>query len=217
MEPFYVRWVRPFRDADFRWVWFTRFINALGFYLVVEYLSYFMKGAYTSYVLFGTELPGDTVASKARVATLVLALTLALMGAVSSVFAAKYSDKWGRKRLIYASGVIVFLALVPFAFVRDFTLAFYLAVLFGMGYGLYLSADWALVSDIMPNKEAAGSDMGVWQMSISSVQLVAGIAGMGIGLLNAREPNVGYMAAIVLAGVLFLTSTILVRQVKGSR
>jgi MFS family permease len=216
-ESFLVRWSRPFRNSDFRWVWFTRFINALGFYLVVEYLSYYMKGAYSTFVLFGWSIPGETLDDKSRIATLVLALTLALTGAASSVFAAKYSDRWGRKRLIYASGVIVFLSLVPFAFVRDMTLAFYLAVTFGIGYGLYLSADWALVSDVLPNKDTAGSDMGVWQMSISSVQFVAGLAGMLIGFWNRQQANLGYMSAIILAGCLFLLSTILVRQVKGSR
>jgi MFS family permease len=198
-------------------VWFTRFINALGFYLVVEFLQYFMQSAYTSYFLFGWEIPGARHEDKASTGTLILALTLALTGAVSSVIAARNADKTGRKPLIYASGVIVFCALVPFAFVRDFTYAFYLAMLFGVGYGLYLSAEWALVSDVLPNKDTAGTDMGVWQMSISSVQLVAGGAGAAIGFFNAKSENSGYVGAIVLAGCLFLLSTALVKQVRGSK
>jgi MFS family permease len=198
-------------------VWFTRFINALGFYLVVTYLQYYLLTAFATYTLFGWTVPGGTKEDAAQTATLLLALTLALTGAASSVYAAKKADKVGRKPLIYASGVIVFCALVPFAFTRELTTAFFLAVLFGVGYGLYLSADWALVSDVLPNKDAAGSDMGVWQMSISSVQLVAGAAGAMIGYLNARSANTGYMVAIVLSGALFLLSTVLVRQVKGSR
>ena len=216
-EPFFVQWVRPFRNSDFVWVWFTRFINALGFYLVVEFLQYFMDAAYKDFNLFGWSVPGEGHGDKAATATLLLALTLALTGALGAGFSSRRSDRWGRKRTIYASGVIVFCSLVPFAFTRDLTQAFFLAVVFGVGYGLYLSADWALVSDIVPNKDAAGSDMGVWQMSISSVQLVSGLAGWGIGALNARSAHSGYMSAIVLAGCLFLLSTVLVKQVKGSR
>ncbi|HXH62398.1 MAG TPA: MFS transporter [Fimbriimonadaceae bacterium] len=216
-EPFLKQWIRPFRSPDFVWVWVTRFINALGFYLVVEFLQYFIGGAYKQFVIFGFSLPGDTHADQASTATLLLALTLALTGAIGAGVASRFADRWGRKRLIYTSGVIVFCALVPFAFARDLTQAFYLAVVFGVGYGLYLSADWALVSDVVPNKDAAGSDMGVWQMSISSVQLVSGLAGWAIGSLNKSSPLLGYMSAIVFAGCLFLLSTVLVRQVKGSR
>ena len=216
-ESFFGKWIQPFKSADFRWVWATRFINALGFYLVLEFLRYFMEAAYTSYQLFGFTIPGETQEDQAVTATLALALTLALTGAFGAGFASRYADRWGRKRLIYASGVIVFCALVPFAFVRDLTLAWFLAALFGIGYGLYLSADWALVSDVIPNKDSAGTEMGVWQMSISSVQIVAGGAGVLVGILNARGGNLGYMAAIILAGCLYLLSTILVRQVKGSR
>jgi len=111
----------------------------------------------------------------------------------------------------------VFCALIPFAFIRDFTTAFFFAGLFGLGYGLYLSADWALVSDVIPDKQAAGTDMGVWQMSISSVQILAGGLGTVIGIMNMQSKDLGYMSGIILAGCLFLLSTVLVRQVKGSR
>lgn len=215
--PFFAQWVKPFKSADFRWVWITRFINALGFYLVVEFLRYFMESAYSSFALFGYVLPGETHDDRAAKATIVLALVLALTGACGAGFSSKYADKWGRKPLIYASGVIVFCALIPFAFIRDFTTAFFFAGLFGLGYGLYLSADWALVSDVVPDKAAAGTDMGVWQMSISSVQIVAGGLGALIGILNTQNKDSGYMSGIILAGCLFLLSTVLVRQVKGSR
>jgi len=216
-EPFLKRWARPFKNRDFRWVWYTRFINALGFYLIVEFLLYFLRSAYTEFSLFGTPLPGADSDDPATTATLFLALTMALTGAIGAGVASRYADKIGRKPLIYASGVIVFCTMVPFAFVRDFTLAWLIAGLFGVGYGLFLAADWALVSDIIPNKDAAGTEMGVWQMSISSVQTLAIPFGFAISYFNRLSKDAGYMGAIVLAGCLFLTSTILVRQVKGSR
>lgn len=216
-EPFFKRWIRPFKDADFRWVWFTRFLNALGFYLVVEFLLYFLTSAYTSFELFGWTLPGDDFEGQATQATLMLALTMALFGAIGAGIASRYADKIGRKPLIYASGVIVFCTMLPFAFVRDFTTAWIIVALFGVGYGLYIAADWALVSDIVPNKDAAGSDMGVWQMSISSVQILAMPAGYAINYFNRLSKDTGYMGAIILAGCLYLVSTILVRQIKGSR
>jgi MFS family permease len=210
-EPFLRKWIRPFRQRDFVWVWFTRLLSALGFFLVTQYIRNFLTDAYDSFVFFGTDL-GD-----AGNAVNVLGLTMSLTGALGAMYAAKHSDRIGRKRLIYASGVVIFLVMVPFALVRDYTLAWALAAVFGAGYGLYIAADWALVSDVIPNKTSAGVEMGVWASSITSVQLLSGAFGSVIDILNKRWLHAGYMSAIVIAGCLFLLSTLLVKQVRGSR
>ncbi len=210
-EFFLKKWVRPFKQRDFVWVWFTRLLSALGFFLVTTYIRNFLTDAYDKYSFFGMNL------GSASTAVNVLGLTMSLTGAIGAVYAAKHSDRIGRKRLIYVSGVLIFLVMVPFAVVRDYTAAWVLACFFGAGYGLYISADWALVSDVIPNKGAAGVEMGVWASSIVSVQLLSGAYGAVIDWLNRKSPHAGYMSAVVLAGCLFLVSTVLVRQVKGSR
>ena len=210
-ELFFRKWARPFKQRDFVWVWFTRLLSALGFFLVTTYIRNFLTDAYDSYVFFGMDL------GSASMAVNVLGLTMSLTGAFGAMYAAKHSDRIGRKRLIYVSGVLIFCVMVPFALVRDYTVAWALACVFGAGYGLYISADWALVSDVIPNKRSAGVEMGVWASSIVSVQLLSGAYGSVIDWLNKKSPHAGYMSAVVLAGCLFLVSTMLVRQVRGSR
>ncbi len=210
-EPFFKKWIRPFRSRDFVWVWFTRLLSALGFFLVTTYIRNFLTDAYDSYLFFGIDL------GSASMAVNVLGLTMSLTGALGAVYAAKCADRIGRKRLIYFAGVLIFLVMVPFAFVRDYSTAWVLACFFGAGYGLYISADWALVSDVIPNKGAAGVEMGVWASSIVSVQLLSGAYGAVIDWANRLAPFAGYMSAVIMAGCLFLVSTMLVKQVKGSR
>ena len=210
-ELFFRKWARPFKQRDFVWVWFTRLLSALGFFLVTQYILNFLTDAYSSYVFFGIDLGTATQAVN------VLGLTMSLTGAFGAMYAAKHSDRIGRKPLIYVSGVLIFCVMVPFAVVRDYTAAWCLAAVFGAGYGLYISADWALVSDVIPNKRSAGVEMGVWASSIVSVQLLSGAYGSVIDWLNKRSLHAGYMSAVVLAGCLFLVSTVLVRQVRGSR
>lgn len=210
-EFFLLKWARPFKQRDFVWVWFTRLLSAFSFFLVTTYIRNFLTDAYPSFVLFGKDL------GSAGTAVNILGLTMSLSGALGSIYAAKHADRLGRKKLIYLAGVMIFCVMVPFAFVRDFTVAWTLAALFGAGYGLYLSADWALVSDVIPNKAAAGVEMGVWASSIVSVQFLSGAYGRVIDYLNARAQFAGYMSAVITAGVLFLVSTVLVKQVKGSR
>jgi Na+/melibiose symporter-like transporter len=210
-EFFLTKWLRPFKTRDFVWVWFTRLLSALGFFLVTQYIRNFLTDAYSSYVFFGVDLgsAGDAVN--------VLGLTMSLFGAFGATYAARHADRIGRKRLIYVSGVAIFVVMVPFALVRDYTLAWALAAVFGAGYGLYISADWALVSDVIPNKGAAGVEMGVWASSVVSVQLLSGAFGSVIDVLNRQAALLGYMTAVVTAGCLFLASTMLVKQVRGSR
>ena len=210
-EFFLTKWARPFKQRDFVWVWFTRLLSALGFFLVTTYIRNFLTDAYPSYLLFGRDL------GSASMAVNVLGLTMSLTGALGAVYASKHADRIGRKRLIYVSGVVIFVVMLPFAFTRDYTAAWLLACVFGAGYGLYISADWALVSDVIPNKGAAGVEMGVWASSIVSVQLLSGGYGAVIDWLNRRAEFAGYMSAVIVAGCLFLASTVLVRQVKGSR
>lgn len=212
-EPFWTMWREPFRNADFRWVWFTRFLNAFGFYLISNYLLFYLTDAFDSYKIFSFDLgtPGQTAQ--------ILALTISLSGALGSMVSARLSDRLGRKPLIYVAGVLIATALVPFAFLQQLTLTWVLALVFGFGYGIYLSADWALVSDVLPNKDRAGTEMGVWQSSVASVQIFAGMAGTAIDALNRQNPGAfqGYTAAILASAVLFFLSSILVRQVRGSR
>ena len=53
-------------------------------------------------------------------------------------------------------------------------------------------------------------------MSISSVQIVTGVAGRGIDYFNAQTPGLGYRVAFFTAAVVLFLGTVLVRQVKGS-
>jgi hypothetical protein len=72
------------------------------------------------------------------------------------------------------------------------------------------------VSDVLPDKDASGKDMGVWQSSSSSVQILAGGFGTVIDAVNRQQFGLGYTAALLGAACMFFTSTVLVRQVKGS-
>lgn len=214
-EPFFksfVRgWIEPWKYKDFFWVWFTRFLNSLGFYLIQPYLRFYLGDVVKDFSVFGFFKLGD-----AGMATNVIALTISLFGAFGSIWAAKSVDRIGRKRMIYIAGTLMSLVLIPFALVPNFGLIWVLSMVFGVGYGMYLSADWALVSDILPKGETAGKDMGVWQMSQSSVQIFSGAAGAAVDALNRSSFGLGYRAIFGLGAVAFFISTILIRKVKGS-
>ncbi|MCC6402948.1 MAG: MFS transporter [Fimbriimonadaceae bacterium] len=204
-------WLEPWRSADFRWVWANRALTALAFSLVTNYLVNYLTDEFTSFRVFSYD--AKTPAGAANV----LAVTVSLFGAFGAVIAGSLADKIGRKRVIYLSAVLVMGALGPLALARDLTLLWLLALPFGVGFGLYSSADWALASDVIPHLDRAGSQMGLWTSSLTSVQLVVGAAGFLVDGLNRVQPGAGYTAMFWTAGVLFLIGTVLVRCVRGSR
>jgi MFS family permease len=89
-----------------------------------------------------------------------------------------------------------------------------LALLFGFFYGAYIAASGALAADVLPEAQDTGKDLGIWQASISSTQIVSGLCGMLITWGNSIAMGVGYKIAFLVAACAFLIGALLVNQVK---
>jgi MFS family permease len=211
LKSFIKGWIEPWKNKDFFWIWFTRFLNSLGFYLIQPYLRFYLEDVVKDFSFFGLVKFAD-----AGQATIVIALVISLFGAFGSIWATKVTDKLGRKRVIYIAGTLMSLVLIPFVIYPVFSAILLLACAFGVGYGMYLSADWALAADVLQDSESTGKDMGVWQMSQSSVQIFSGVAGRAVDVLNKANFGVGYRAIFGIGAVAFFISTILIKKVRGS-
>lgn len=197
-------WIEPWKIPDFRWVWFTRFLNAAGLYPIVLFSSYYFES--------GLKMSNED-ATKFKV---IVAFLLSLGAAIASVFAGRLADRFGRKKVVYASGWIMFCSLVPFSLLPYQSAVLVLVVLFSVGYGAYVSADWALASDIMPNDEDFARDMGMWAMSVPLGQATAGLLGPLVPLFNSWSGDRGYQVLWFLCAFIFLFSATLIKKVKGS-
>lgn len=208
---FFSDWVAPFKRPDFLYVWLNRFVVALAFAMVSAFALNFLKDAVPSYHLFGKDL------KTAEGAANYVALTISLAGVIGSLFTTRVADKWGRKPLLVASGVLVFLFLFPVGLMKDFTTIWLLVFMFGLGNGIYGAADWALVSDVLPNVKRAGTEMGVWHSAETVVQIFVILPGFVIDAMNKSNPGTGYVAMCMASACLFLLSTVFVRNIKGAR
>ena len=57
-------WIRPFKNRDFVWVWFTRLLNALAFYLISTYLVYYLTDRFSAFKFFGVDLGSPSQAAQ---------------------------------------------------------------------------------------------------------------------------------------------------------
>jgi len=124
--------------------------------------------------------------------------------------------------MIYVSCIFevaaVVLLLIPF--LKTFQWFLLVALLFGIGYGTFLSIDYALTVDILPSTHQFGKDLGVYNLSITIPQIIAPIIS-GLLLdnfnrvgLSQNIPQLGYLIVYGLSILCFIFSALFIIPIK---
>ena len=150
---------------------------------------------------------------QAGLAVAPLAATVALVALLSAVPGGMLSARWGRVRVVSLSAVAGAVGAALFAVAPTYLVLFPIAIPFGLALGIFLSADWALLVDIVPLEEA-GRYLGL----SNTVTAAAGLLAVALGgpladLVNAWRAGWGYRAIFVLAAVEFIIGTFCMRRV----
>jgi MFS family permease len=211
-------WIDPRDQPDFAWLFLSRLLVMTGRYIVQEFLQYYLKDVIgPPFRVFGT-----AVASNAEGAVALVVLMIMVGATVSSLIAGALSDRLGRKRLIYLSGGLM---VVPGAFLimsHDFTVATLLGLAFGLGFGVFASADWALATDVLPSADDYAKDMGIWHIATVLPRVVAvPVAGPILDVFNRLGPawgypSLGYTVIFSMSMVYVMVGTALVSRMKGA-
>ena len=67
----------------------------------------------------------------------------------------------------------MFLASGGFMFTRTFAVGVVVTSLFGLGFGIFLAVDFAMVLDVLPDPETRAKDLAVWHLSLVLPQFLA--------------------------------------------
>jgi MFS family permease len=142
--------------------------------------------------------------------------------------AGKLSDRYGRKRVIYVACLFGFVGLSAFALVpRDPLLHLpfdavipawsFVLIPLGVGSGMFLAVDWALMTDIIP-KRTAGRYMGISNVVTASSGAIAGFIGAFIvDTVDRSYFGTGPRLALLLASSFFIIGMLLLRHVDERR
>lgn len=197
-------WVDPREHPDFAWLFISRFLTLMGFYTLLSFLQFFLKD-YLRVPRF-TEATGTLTAA-------------VIIGALGSAFAAGWlSDRIGRRGIVSAAAGLMGALCLVFLTAPSFPLMLTLGVIFGVGYGAFVSVEWALAIDALPSRVSAAKDLGVWGISATLPQVVSPIIGGPIlDALNSAGTNQGYTALMLLAAFYFVAGALLVWKIRRSR
>ena len=212
-------WINPRNHPDFAWLFLSRLLVMMGRYIVQEFLQYYLKDVIgPPFRVFG-----KTVASDAEGAVSLVVLMVMVGATGSSIVAGALSDRFGRKRLIYLSGGLIVVPGALLIMSNNFTLATLLGIAFGLGFGAFASADWALATDVLPSADDYAKDMGIWHIATVLPQVVAlPLAGPILDVFNRLGPawgypSLGYTVIFSMSMVYVVVGTALVSRIRGAK
>ena len=190
-------WRIGLRDhPDFAWAWGTRFLVLLGNALGTLYLLYFL----TDRVRLGDPETGLLI---------MILLYTAGMVATAVVFG-RISDRTGRRRIFVVwSGVVMAVAALVLAIWPTWPAAMTAAVLLGLGFGVYLAVDTALITQVLPTATDRAKDLGVINIASSAPQVL----GPAISAPLVTHLG-GYPTLFAATAVVTLLGAVLVMQIK---
>lgn len=178
----------------------SRFLILLGVYAAQGFIQYYLQD-----VMRVSDPPRAT----SDLMTLIgLPLTLVVFPA------GMLSDRLGRRRTNLLAGALVTLGIFSLAFATSLSQASIFGVVIGIGTGIFLSANWALATDLIP-EERSGVFLGLTNLATAGASAASRLGGPLIDWGNTLRPEayLGYPALFVLASLSVLVGTLLVLRI----
>jgi MFS family permease len=188
-------------NRNFAWLIASRLFFLISIYGIQVFAQYYVRDVLR--VPNPVRLTGDLLA----------AITLSLVA--FSLVGGWLGDRLGHKRVIYLACLVGGLGcfLLLWATTPGLLLAF--GIVFGVGIGLFLTANWALANELAPPAEA-GKFLGLTNLATAGAGAIGRLEGPFIDLLNNARPGAwwGYAGLFLTGAVCIAVSALLITKVK---
>ena len=193
----------PRENPDFAWAWATRFLVQLGNAMATLYLLYFLRDRVHYQELFPGQSAEDGLLLLIVVYTAATVLTVVVGGVIS--------DRTGRRKpSVIISGLVMAVATGLLAFWPTWTGALVAAAVLGLGFGVYLSVDQALITQVLPTAQDRAKDLGIINIASSAPQVLGPALAFPIVAYLG-----GYSALYLAVAAVTILGSVLVTRVKS--
>ena len=195
-------YVNPRQSPDFAWAFGSRFMFVLAYAFLATYQAYYLLDKIGSAV---ADVPQQIFLGT---------LTQSVVLVAASLIGGKLSDRTGRRKIfVFAASVVYGLALFVVAIASNFNGFLVGLAISGFGFGMYFAVDLALVVDVLPNKDNAAKDLGVFNMASALPFSIAPAIAPAILAIGSG----GYGVLYAVAGACAIIGAIAILPVKRVR
>lgn len=180
-------------ERDFVWLLVSRLFVLIGLTTLLPFGVFYIQNSL-----------GMTADDAATAVNPLLGILL-VVALASSIPGGRLSTRIGRKPVIYAAVAAGALSALLMAVVPSYPLLLAAIVPLGICLGVFLSVDWALMTDIIPKAES-GRYMGISNVVTAGSGLIANASGalLAAGVIVATgNANLGYRSIMLLMVVEF--------------
>src|SRR6266700_3756786 len=203
-------WVNPLKHPDFGYTFLARFFVFMGYSVTVMFTFYFLQDA----VKYGVVSPGQA-ANPAVITQGVAIFQTIVVGAlfVTSIIGGIISDRLQRRKpFVVGASMVMTVALLLLAFFPIWSFVLVAAAILGFGFGIYLSVDLALATQVSPTESEHGKYLGIMNAAIFVPLIVApALAGFTLGMFHS------YTALFLVAAFCTMLASALILPIKSVR
>ena len=195
-------YVSPRNNPDFAWAFLSRFLLVTAYAFLITYQAYFLIAQ------VGTS--EDAVARQVYLGTVTQSVALVAVAPL----AGRLSDRLGRRKVFVMSAAAIY-AVALFVIASATTVTGYLVGMGvgGLGFGMYMAVDLALVVDVLTDPLAAAKDLGI--LNIAGALPFALAPAVAPALLSVGGGS--YALLYTVAGVSALLGALTILPVRGVR
>jgi MFS family permease len=192
-------------NPSFTWWVINRLAYLVGSTNLASFAVYFLQGR--------LGLQREEAAGPAGRLIMFVGLFILVLGLPGGWMA----DRFGRKPLVAASGIIATLGAIVLVMANSLTIIYVGAILVGAGTGIFFTANWALGTDLVPKGEA-GRYLGISNLAGAGAGAVGAYLGGPIADFFTnnfpQNPGLGYVLLFSIYAGLFLFSVLALTRVK---
>ena len=195
-------YVKPKTNPDFAWAFASRFMFIVAYAFLVTYQAFYLIDKIGS---AQADVPQQIFLGTLVQSAVVIA---------ASLIGGRLSDRTGRRKVfVFGASIVYGVAMFVFAIATSFNGFLVGMAISGLGFGVYVAIDFALVVDVLPHRDDNAKDLGVFNIAGAlPFSIAPAIAPVILAIGNG-----GYSLLYAVAGLCALMAAVAVWRVKEVR